>query len=67
MRKIFNVYLTQHYIQSHATFQAISFNYNLLNDLVSMLEKEISLEFVVLMLGYSSDNRPVIHHMLVVE
>ena len=45
----------------------IFFNYNLLGDLVSMLEKEIFLEFVVLMLGYSSDNRPVIHHMLVVE
>ena len=53
---------------------SISVNYTLLNEMVSLLKKEISLEFVVLVLGYplyplgySSGNLPVIHYMLVEE
>ena len=46
---------------------SISFNNSLLNDLVSMLQKQIFLEFLVLMLGYSIDNLPVGWYMLVEE
>ena len=38
-----------------------------LNDLVSKLEKQIFVEFPVLMLGYSIDNLPVSWYMLVEE
>ena len=37
------------------------------DDLVSMLQNQISLEFLVLMLGYSIDNLPVSWYMLVEE
>ena len=46
---------------------SISFNNSLLNDLVSMLQKQISLEFLVVMLGYSIDNLLIVSWYMLVE
>ena len=37
------------------------------NDLVSMLQKQISLEFLVVMLGYSIDNLLIVSWYMLVE